>query len=214
MTSQSKSYDMLEAFDESSEAHTKLVLLVRWCVVHEDNCKATLSLNLEELLLKPGELMAWIFTLLPHSHVAWISRSGVDSNDSSAGRKFLTILQINLLAVVAVLSELLLSFWSEPVAPHLLVLVDRVVWIWRAKILNIDRPSIMITLDWKDGDICIFDGILDHISHSLSVVCDLLNRIVPSVVRWIVACPKYDVRLNFLNDVFHHIGKGNSWEVA
>ena len=41
----------------------------------------------------------------------------------------------------------------------------------------------MITLDWKDGDICIFDGILDHISHSLGVVCDLLNRIVPSVVR-------------------------------
>lgn len=73
VTDQAKSDDVLETLHKSPETNTKLMLAVERRVVAHHDGKTTLSLHLRKLLLKPGELVAWIVALTPDIEVETVA---------------------------------------------------------------------------------------------------------------------------------------------
>ena len=211
MSNGSEPYDILESLHQGSVAHTKLVLAVLWRVMSDQDSKAILSLDFEQLLLKPRELVAWILALTPDEIVERVAHICVVSNDARSIGHLLSIFQLQVHAVVAILRILLCSFRSEPVAPHRCDVINGVVCVGCGKVLLIDRPRVMIAMDWHDSDIGALDGRLEHISDSFGVASDLLHRILPDIVRRVVPSPEDNIWLDLVNDEIEHVGKSLLW---
>lgn len=89
-----------------------------------------MRLNFQQLLLKPGEHMSWVFSLPPRIPVESIARLCVISDDFRASWHLLFVEELNGHAIVAIFAELFIGFLSQPVLPHILELIDLVVDAW------------------------------------------------------------------------------------
>ena len=77
MTMHSESDRVLEALHKGSVACSELVLALIGRVVRNHEGDAALSLNCEELLLEPGEHVAWVLALTPRVPVKTVAGLGV-----------------------------------------------------------------------------------------------------------------------------------------
>ena len=102
-----------------------LALLRR--VVRNQEGKSPLCFYLHQLLFQPSEHVSWIFSLPPGVPVETVACLSVVRNDARASWHSLLIQELDGHAVVAVLTELFVSFLSEPVLPHVLEVIDFII---------------------------------------------------------------------------------------
>jgi len=177
VTDDVKSDHMLEALHKCSEAHSPLVLAGGRRVVTDQDCKTTLSLNLEQLLLKPGDLVAGVVPFTPNHPVVTVAAVRIVCNESGACGQLSSILQLKGHGVVAIFAELGVGLFCQPVSPILFDVVDGVVDARRGEILLIGRPRVMVALDGQNRDVSVLDRVLDDISGNFCVPRDRLSSV-------------------------------------
>ena len=189
---EAKSDNVLEALCQGSKSGSPFVHARCWVIVAHQDCNTSILLDSEKLLLKPVELVTWVRSvfLVKQVEVVLIARRRVDSDDLRACWHCLVVLRFEVHAVVAVLPELRHRLVVEPLCPVRLKVVDWVVRIWFREVLDVHRPSIVVTLDWDHCDVSAIKFCLDHLSGLDGVVCRLLQRISCSVVRRVVSRPE------------------------
>jgi len=105
----------------------------------------------EEFLFKPSNLISWIRPLIEEPPVQVVASLHVDANHCSLWVEW------EWFRVVSPLTEDFLFGSRKPIgtSPTIFEVVDWPVSIWSLKFLDIDRPSVMITLNWEDLDTVI-----------------------------------------------------------
>ena len=143
---------------------------------------AARSLDLQQCLLKPSELATWVVALAPHMEVEHVTAVGVVSDHFRASWEGLSVLEGQILSVVAILAILVSSFVTKPLPPVLLDMVDSVVGVGLAEVLLVYRPGIVIAMNRIDADISTFDGILDDSCHLFCVSSHFFLSVSPDVM--------------------------------
>jgi len=106
------------------------MLTLVWRIVSNDECDCTFSFSIKKLFLQPGKHAAWVLALAPDVPVERVACLCVDSNHSCAFRKRFTVEKRDWHSVVAILTELFVSFVCEPLLPELLEVVDFIIDTW------------------------------------------------------------------------------------
>lgn len=99
---------VLETFHKGSVARTELVLALVGRVVGNHEGNASHGLDLEELQLEPLEHITRVFALTPSVPVKTVTSLRVVGEDVGVVWQLLVVQKLDLLAVVAVLAELLI----------------------------------------------------------------------------------------------------------
>ena len=76
-----ESDDVLESFHEGLVSNSTLMEIVRRVDVSNNVGKAVVSLELEKLLLKPSDLVAWITSIFKKVPIHVIASLSVETND-------------------------------------------------------------------------------------------------------------------------------------
>ena len=158
------------------------MLAVHGRIVSEHDNVTACGLYFQQRLLKPSKLATRVVALAPHMEVEHITAVSVDGDDFRVSWEGLSVLESQILRVVAILAILVSSFVTKPLPPELLDMVDSVVGVGFAEVLFVDGPGIMIAMNRIDGDISTFDGILDNICHLFCVSGYFCLRVSPDVV--------------------------------
>ena len=87
-----------------------MMLAVHGRVVTEHDGVAAGGFDLEKLLLKPGELATRVVALTPHMEVEHVTTVGVVCDHFRASWERLSVLESQILRIVAIFAKLVRSF--------------------------------------------------------------------------------------------------------
>lgn len=177
-----------------------------WDVSNNDS-EPILRFDFFQLSFKPLKLLTWISSVLQEPPVKIVTSLHVNTNNMT----FVT--ELERLSVVSPLKEDFLLVFRQPVGidPAISKMVDLVVGSRFVEVLNIDWPSIMITLDRVNLNIGINKRVFDGLRNILCVLSNLFMRIVPDVVGRVVSGPCEEVNFEgvlIVSDVIEHILQG------
>jgi hypothetical protein len=136
------------------ESDSKLVQAVLRLDVRNDVCKAIILLNLCELRFQPLDLEFWISSIglvdQPPVHV--IASLHVQADNFSFWVEWEWLREESVLTegIAFIVRQQVLASpcWSN--------MVDGIVCVWTAEILDIDWPGIMIAKGWVNGNVRIW----------------------------------------------------------
>jgi len=174
-----EAHDMLEPFHQSFVPDAKLMKAVGCWDVGNDHRETLVLLNLQELTLKPFELVTRVLSVVEHPPVEIVASLHVDSNH------FSFLVEGHHFGIVSVLRKHISFFLREPVVggPRIFEMINGPVRVRLRKVLNINWPSIMIPLNGKDRYLGVSSqSILEGLSDVQSVLSDLLLGVVPNVM--------------------------------
>ena len=173
------SYDVLVPLHQGLVPDAKLVQAVRGWDVSDHVRKAFVLFDLGQLLLKPLDFMAWVFSvcLVKQPPVQVVACLHVHGDYLALG------VVRHWLAVVPVLAEDFDLFCTQElgIRPVFCKLVDLEVGVWLGEVLNVDGPCIVVSKSREDAD--SRNQFEDVSCDCLVVVRHLLVGVVPDVMR-------------------------------
>lgn len=190
-----------------------MLTVCRRVVTHHD-CKTLGSFDTQELVLEPGEHMTWVVAFPPDVEVEGIANVSVDSNDLGTFRHTLAIFKFDVKRVVSELPILSCCIFTDPLSPHIFVMVDCVVLVGLSKVFLVDRPGVVVSLDRNYSDLFALDRIFDSVRDFVSVFCHFFHAVAPNVVGGIITSPEDNIWLDLISDEFHHVSESLLGEVA
>ena len=160
-----------------------------------------------QLSFEPVKLLTWISSILEKPPVKIVTSLHVNTNNMTF------VGELERLSVVSKLNEYLLLFLIQPVGidPTVSKMVNLVVGSRFVEVLDIDWPSIMITLDRVNLNVGFDKRVFDSLGNILGVLSNLFMRIIPDIVGRVVSSPCEEVNFEgvlIVSDEIEHVLQG------
>ena len=185
-----------------------------WIIMANQDSDSAVSFDFCKLLTQPSKMIGRVDSLTNDPPVKTVANICVVSNQSRSVWHYFAIIESDLHWVVSVLAEGLKGLWSQPVSPRILEMVNRPIDVWFAEVLDIHRPSIMVALNRKHGNVGISELRFNLLGNCNRIVSYFFNCVVPDVVGRVVTSPDEHVWLNFCFNVRQHALKGMKGKIA
>lgn len=93
-------------------------------------------------------------------------------------------------------------------------MINWVIYSWLSEALDIDGPSVVVSLNRQDRDVCVSEVSLDLLSNRDRVSGNFFLSIVPYVVGGIVASPDEHIGLDVRSYIVEHALQGDTRNIA
>lgn len=155
----------------------------------DNDSLTTRLLQIVEFFFKPLKMLArviFIFEEIPIHNIASLS---VQANNLGVTNGC-TIFEFQSSWVIAILSVSFIRIRIKPGSPGWRIPINRWIGVWELKVLDVNRPNIMIALDWIISNAFSSKFLFNHIS---DVYCGHDHVILcyrSKLMMCVIACPE------------------------